>query len=90
MDITGVKIRKTENGGSLMAVAEITLDGELTIRDIRLIDGKKGWFVAMPARKGADGNYYDIVYLANRMTQDLISDTIMDAYAKAVQKEERV
>ena len=88
MEITGVKIKKTENGGSLMAIAEITLDDELTIRDIRLIDGKNGWFVAMPNRKGSDGKYYDIVVPNDRATQDLISDTIMKAYTQAERKQE--
>lgn len=85
MEITDVKIKKMENGGSLMALAEITFDDELTICDLRLIDGKNGWFVGMPSRKGSDGKYHDLIIPNNRMMQDTISDAVMKAYTREEQ-----
>ena len=85
MEITNVKIRKMENGGSLMALAEVTFDDELTVCDLRLIDGKSGWFVGMPSRKGTDGKYHDLI-LPNRMMQDAINDAVMKAYTKDEQR----
>lgn len=82
MEITAVKIRKIENGGNLRAVAEVTFDNELTVKDVRLIDGQNGWFAAMPSRKGSDGRFRDVVYVHDRASQDLISDAVMEAYEK--------
>lgn len=82
MEITAVKIRKIGNGGNLKAVAEVTFDDELTVKDVRLIDGQNGWFAAMPSRKGNDGRFRDVVYAHDRALQDVISDAVMEAYEK--------
>ncbi|MBQ9030677.1 MAG: SpoVG family protein [Parasporobacterium sp.] len=82
MEITAVKIRKIENGGNLRAVAEVTFDNELTVKDVRLIDGQNGWFAAMPSRKGSDGRFRDVVYVHDRASQDQISDVVIEAYEK--------
>ena len=47
--ITDVKIALNEgNSGKLKAFATMTLDDAFVVRDIKIIDGKKGLFVAMP------------------------------------------
>ena len=88
MEITAVKIRKIENGGNLRAVAEVTFDSELTVKDVRLIDGQNGWFAAMPSRKGSDGKFRDVVYVHDRAAQDLISDAVIEAYEKSSANQE--
>ena len=55
MQITDVRIRKVTKEGRMKAVASITLDDEIVIHDIKIIEGDKGLFIAMPSRKATDG-----------------------------------
>ena len=60
MQITDVRIRKVEKEGKMKAVVSITIDEEFVVHDIKIIEGEKGLFIAMPSRKAADGEYRDI------------------------------
>jgi len=52
MNITETKINFVSNrADKLKAFCSITLDGEFVIRDIRIIEGNNGGFIAMPSRK---------------------------------------
>lgn len=55
MQITDVRIRKIEKEGKMKAVVSITIDEEFVIHDIKIIEGEKGMFIAMPSRKTAEG-----------------------------------
>lgn len=57
MQITDVRIRKVEKEGKMKAVVSITIDEEFVVHDIKIIEGEKGLFIAMPSRKAADGEY---------------------------------
>ena len=59
MQITDVRIRKVEKEGKMKAVASITIDNEFVVHDIKIIDGDKGLFIAMPSKKTLDGEYRD-------------------------------
>jgi stage V sporulation protein G len=61
MEITKVEIVPCEKG-RLRAYVNITVDHCLLISDLKLIRSKKGYLVAMPAKRRSDGRYYDIVY----------------------------
>ena len=55
MVITEVRIKLVEeNNERLMAFCSITLDNAFVIRDLKIIEGTKGLFVAMPSRKLTD------------------------------------
>ena len=56
MQITDVRIRKVEKEGKMKAVVSITIDEEFVVHDIKIIEGEKGLFIAMPSRKAADGD----------------------------------
>lgn len=60
MQITDVRIRKVEKEGKMKAVASITIDNEFVVHDIKIIDGDKGLFIAMPSKKTLDGEYRDL------------------------------
>ena len=62
MQITDVRIRKIEKEGKMKAVVSITIDEEFVIHDIKIIEGEKGMFIAMPSRKTAEGEYKDIAH----------------------------
>ena len=57
MQITDVRVRRIEKEGKMKAIVSITLDNEFVIHDIKVIEGEKGLFIAMPSRKAADGEY---------------------------------
>ena len=61
MQITDVRIRKIAKEGKLKAVVSITIDDEFVIHDIKVIDGDKGLFIAMPSKKTGDGDYSQAV-----------------------------
>ncbi len=81
MQITDVRVRKIEKEGKMKAIVSITLDNEFVIHDIKVIEGEKGLFIAMPSRKAADGEYRDIAHPINSMTRDMIQREILDKYA---------
>ena len=56
MQITDVRVRKVSKEGKMKAVVSITLDNEFVVHDIKVIEGEKGLFIAMPSRKAADGS----------------------------------
>ena len=55
MQITDVRVRKITKEGRMKAVVSITLDNEFAIHDIKIIEGEKGLFIAMPSKKSTEG-----------------------------------
>ena len=49
MQITDVRVRKVAKEGKLKAVVSITMDDEFVVHDIKVIEGEKGLFIAMPS-----------------------------------------
>lgn len=80
MQITDVRIRKVEKEGKRRAVVSITLDEEFVVHDIKVIEGEKGLFIAMPSRKAADGEYRDIAHPINSQTRERIQKIILEKY----------
>ena len=80
MQITDVRVRRIEKEGKMKAIVSITLDNEFVIHDIKVIEGEKGLFIAMPSRKAADGEYRDIAHPINSNTRDMIQSVILDKY----------
>ena len=90
MQITDVRVRKIEKEGKMKAIVSITLDNEFVIHDIKVIEGEKGLFIAMPSRKAADGEYRDIAHPINSATRDMIQGVILDKYAVSAAEAETV
>lgn len=88
MKITDVRVRKIEKEGKMKAVVSITLDDAFVVHDIKVIEGEKGLFIAMPSKKTTEGEYRDIAHPINSETRDSIQNIILDAYEKAVVSEE--
>ena len=83
MQITDVRVRKIEKEGKMKAIDSITIDNEFVVDDIKVIEGEKGLFIAMPSRKAADGEYRDIAHPINSGTRDMIQSIILDKYESA-------
>ncbi|MBO5242399.1 MAG: septation regulator SpoVG [Lachnospiraceae bacterium] len=84
MNITDVRVRKITKEGKMRAVVSITLDDVFVVHDIKVIEGEKGMFIAMPSKKASDGEYRDIAHPINSETRDMIQRTVLDAYDKAM------
>lgn len=90
MQITDVRVRKVAKEGKMKAVVSITLDDEFVVHDIKVIEGEKGMFIAMPSRKASDGEYRDIAHPINSETRNMIQQLILDAYDKSLTEETEV
>ena len=84
MNITDVHVRKINHEGKMKAVVSITLDDVFVVHDIKVIDGEKGLFIAMPSKKTADGEYRDIAHPINSETREMIQTIILKAYEEAL------
>ena len=80
MKITDVRVRKVLKQGKMKAVVSITFDNEFVVHDIKVIEGEKGLFIAMPSRKAADGEYRDIAHPINQETRAKLQQLILDKY----------
>ena len=88
MQITDVRISKVTKEGKMKAVVSITLDDEFVVHDIKVIEGEKGLFIAMPSRKSSDGEYRDIAHPINSTTRDIIQQLILSKYQQMLEEED--
>ena len=88
MQITDVRVRKVTKEGKMRAVVSITIDDVFVIHDIKVIEGEKGLFIAMPSRKASDGEYRDIAHPINSETRDKIQSLILEKYQEVASESE--
>ncbi|MCD7724472.1 MAG: septation regulator SpoVG [Clostridiales bacterium] len=84
MRITDVRVRKMTQDSKMKAIVSITIDDEFVVHDIKVIEGEKGLFIAMPSKKATDGEYRDIAHPINSQTRDRIQKIILESYEKAL------
>ena len=85
MQITDVRVRQVvAKEGKLKAVVSITIDDEFVVHDIKVIEGEKGLFIAMPSRKAADGEYRDTAHPINSATREKMQKLILEEYEAAM------
>jgi len=80
MQITEVKVYPVKESGRLKAYATIVFDNSFIIRDLKIIEGDKGFFVSMPSRRRKDGSFRDIVHPLNSDTRSMIENMIIEEY----------
>lgn len=87
MEITDVRLRRMGRDGKMRAVASITIDDVFVVHDIKVIEGDRGLFIAMPSRKSLDGNYRDIAHPINSQMREDISSLILEKYDELIEEE---
>lgn len=88
MKITSVSIRRAEKEDSRMkAIASVLIDDEFAVHDIRIIEGTKGLFIAMPSRKTSTGGYRDIAHPISQEVRTMFEKAVLDVYEKALNEE---
>ena len=89
MKITDIRLRavKSENEVKLKAYADVTFDGSFVVHGLKIIDGQKGMFVAMPSRKMPDGENKDIAHPITPELRKEITDTVIAKYNEVMESE---
>ena len=77
MNITDVRVRKISKEGKMKAVVSVTIDDEFVVHDIKVIEGDKGLFIAMPSRRSSDGEYRDVAHPINTSTRERLQAVIL-------------
>lgn len=85
MKITEIKVYPAKEGGRLKAYATIVFENVFIVRDLKIIEGEKGFFVSMPSRRRKDGTFRDIVHPLNSETRKQIEELIIAEYGKAAE-----
>ena len=89
MQITDVRLRKVNSENRMKAVASVYFDNEFVVHEIKVLEGPKGLFIAMPSRKTLNGQHKDIAHPINSDTRKKIEDAIFEKY-NAPETEEAV
>lgn len=84
MQITDVRVRKIAKEGKMKAVVSVTFDNIFVVHDIKVIEGDKGLFIAMPSKKTADGEFRDIAHPISSEAREMIQSKILVAYEEAM------
>ena len=83
MQITSVNVKKYDKEESKMkGIASVLIDECFVIRDIRIIEGNEGLFIAFPSRKNNEGLYVDVAHPINSETRKQFEDAIFEEYNK--------
>ena len=85
MEITEVRVFPV-NEERLRAYVTITLDACFVVRDLKVINGNTGLFVAMPSKKRKDGAFKDIAHPLNNETREMMERKILDAYQAEIKR----
>ena len=86
MQITDIRVRKLTKEGKMKAVVSVTFDDVFVVHDIKVIDGDKGLFIAMPSRRAGDGEFRDIAHPINSDMRDRLQSEILAKYEEAVKE----
>src|SRR5438105_8148836 len=81
MEITEVRVFPV-NEERLKAYVTITLDACFVVRDLKVINGNTGPFVAMPAKRRKDGTFKDIAHPLNSETRERMEKIILAEYER--------
>ena len=82
MQVTEVKVYPVQDDEKLKAYATIVFDGCFVVRDLKIIQGSEGLFVAMPSKKKKDGTYRDVAHPLNNETRRRIEEAVIGEYGR--------
>lgn len=88
MTITDIRIRKLYNEARLKALVSVTIDGDLAVHDIKIIEGPERLFVAMPSRRDETGTFRDIAHPITSEARRTLEDAILTHYAEYIAAQE--
>lgn len=86
MNITEIKIRRIYNEGRLRALVSVTIDADLAVHDIKVIEGPERFFVAMPSRKEENGVFRDVVHPITADARRKLENEILQEYHRYIEQ----
>ena len=78
------KIDRMVNSGNVKAIASVSLDGMFVVKNLKIMDGRKGLFVSMPSYKGQDGEYHDLCFPTTPELRKQLNNAVSEAYKQAI------
>lgn len=88
MNVTDIRIRRTYEEGKLKALVSVTIDHDLAVHDIKVIEGSERLFVAMPSRKDDNGVFRDIVHPITMDGRRTLEGLILEEYHKYLSQQQ--
>lgn len=83
MEITDVKVFPVNiNGSMVQAYASVTFDESLVVRDMRIIEGKNGIFLSMPARRKRNGEFQDVCFPISAKLRDTLESRVLEKFGQ--------
>jgi stage V sporulation protein G len=89
IDVTDVKVAPVQGEGPTRAMASVTLGESFVVHGLRVVEGEKGLFVAMPQRKDGQGNYRDVAHPVTPEMRAVVSSAVLEGYQQAIERGER-
>jgi stage V sporulation protein G len=86
MQVTDIRIRRIAKEGKMKAIVSVTLDDAFVVHDIKVIEGEKGLFIAMPSRRASDGEFRDIAHPINTETREHLQSLIFEKYEESLRE----
>jgi stage V sporulation protein G len=83
MEVTDVRVRRVASDGPMKAVASVTLDNEFVVHGVKVVEGTRGLFVAMPSRRTADGVFRDIAHPITSVVRERIQQAVLAQFQQA-------
>lgn len=87
MKITDIRIRRTYQDTRLRALVSVTIDEDLAVHDIKVIEGPERLFVAMPSRKDEHGAFRDVCHPITPTARRTLEDAILATYQKHMEEQ---
>ena len=89
IEVTGVKVVPIRGEGATRAMASVMLAESFVVHGVRVVEGEKGLFVAMPQRKDAEGNFRDIAHPVTPEARALVASFVLEEYERVMERGER-
>ncbi len=89
MEITEVRVSPIDGDEKLKGFATVIFDNEFVVRDLKIINGQKGLFVAMPSRKMKDGSFKDVAHPLNNEMRQKLESAVLGEYEKVLAEKQQ-
>ena len=86
MNITDIRVRRTYQDTRLKALVSVTIDNDLAVHDIKVIEGPERLFVAMPSRKDDHSVFRDICHPITPQARSTLESSILSAYHEHLER----
>lgn len=84
MQITDIRVRVVSKESKMKAVVSVTFDDAFVVHDIKVIEGEKGLFIAMPSKKTPSGEYRDVAHPINGNMRAMLQEAILEQFQQAL------